>query len=72
MAELGLPCCTRAFSSYGEWGPLLQALEHADFSSCDTRDKLLPSMWNLPGPGIKPMSSALASGFLSTAPPGKS
>ena len=30
------------------------------------------SDWDLPGPGIKPMSSALAGGFLSTAPSGKS
>ena len=29
-------------------------------------------MWNLLGPGIEPMSPALASGFLSTIPPGKS
>ena len=29
------------------------------------------SMWNPPGPGIKPVSSALADGFLSTVPPGK-
>ena len=29
-------------------------------------------MWNLPGPGIKPMSPALPAGFLSTVPPGKS
>ena len=29
-------------------------------------------MWNLPGPGIEPVSSALAGGFLSTVPPGKS
>ena len=29
-------------------------------------------MWNLPGPGIKPMSSALAGGVLSTGPPGNS
>ena len=29
-------------------------------------------MWNLPGPGIEPMSPALAGRFLSTAPPGKS
>ena len=31
-----------------------------------------PSMWDLPGPGIKPVSPLLASRFLSTAPPGKS
>ena len=29
-------------------------------------------MWNLPGPGIEPMSPALAGGFLCTAPPGRS
>ena len=29
-------------------------------------------MWDLPGPGIKPVSSALAGRFLTTAPPGKS
>ena len=27
-------------------------------------------MWNLPGPGIKLVSLALAGGFLSTVPPG--
>ena len=31
-----------------------------------------PSMWDLPGPGLEPMSLALAGGFLTTAPPGKS
>ena len=29
-------------------------------------------MWNLPGPGTELMSPALAGGFLTTAPPGKS
>ena len=29
-------------------------------------------MWDLPGPGLKPMSPALAGGFLTTVPPGKS
>ena len=28
-------------------------------------------MWNLPRPGIEPMSPALAGGFLSTVPPGE-
>ena len=28
-------------------------------------------MWDLPGPGLKPVSPALAGGFLTTAPPGK-
>ena len=29
-------------------------------------------MWDLPGPGIKPLSPALADGFLTTGPPEKS
>ena len=29
-------------------------------------------MWDLPGPGLEPMSPALAGRFLTTAPPGKS
>ena len=28
-------------------------------------------MWDLPGPGIEPVSPALAGGFLTTVPPGK-
>ena len=29
-------------------------------------------MWSLPGPGIEPMSPALAGGFLTSGPAGKS
>ena len=29
-------------------------------------------MWDVPGPGIEPVSPALAGGFLTTVPPGKS
>ena len=29
-------------------------------------------MWDLPGPGLEPVSPALAGGFLTTAQPGKS
>ena len=29
-------------------------------------------MWDLPRPGLEPVSPALAGGFLNTAPPGKS
>ena len=42
------------------------------FSSCGTRAELLCGMWDLPGPGLEPVSPALAGGFLTTAPPGKS
>ena len=40
-------------------------------NSCGTWAYLLCGMWDLPGSGIEPMSPALASGFLSTEPPGK-
>ena len=29
-------------------------------------------MWDLPGPGLEPVSPALAGGFLTSVPPGKS
>ena len=29
-------------------------------------------MWDLPGPGLEPVSPALAGGFFTTVPPGKS
>ena len=29
-------------------------------------------MWDLPGPGLEPVSPALAGGFLTTVPPEKS
>ena len=35
--------------------------------SCSTA-----GMWDLPGPGLEPVSPALAGGFLTIAPPGKS
>ena len=101
LAELGLHCCTWAFSSCGEQGLLFivvlglltavaslivqhgiqacglsscgtQVLECGGFSGCGARAQLLGGMWDLPGPGIEPMSPALAGGFLTTAPPGKS
>ena len=47
-----------------------QALERR-LSSCGTQAELLRGMWDLPGPGLEPVSPALAGGFLTTAPPGK-
>ena len=41
-------------------------------SSCGSCAELLHGMWNLPGPGIKPVSPELTGQFLSTVPPGKS
>ena len=55
---------------------------HADFSSCASqalkfglsryKDLVAHGMWNFPRPGIEPMSSALAEGFLTIGPTGKS
>ena len=53
------------FSSCGSW-----ALERR-LSSCGAWASLLRGMWDLPRPGIEPVSPALAGGFLTTAPPGK-
>ena len=47
-----------------------RALGHR-LNSWDARIKLLRGMWGLPGPGIEPVSSALAGGFFSTEPPRK-
>ena len=54
------------FSSCGS-----QALERR-LSSCGARASLLCGMWDLPGPGLEPVSPALAGGFLTTVPPEKS
>ena len=53
-------------SSCGSW-----ALE-CRFSSCGAQALLLRGMWDLPRPGIRPVSPVLASGFLTTVSPGKS
>ena len=53
------------FSSCGS-----RALERR-LGICGARAWLLRGMWDLPGPGLKPMSPALAGGFLTTVPPGK-
>ena len=41
-------------------------------NSCGTQASLLRDTWDLPGPGLEPMSPALADGLLTTAPPGES
>ena len=84
---MGLRFCVRAFSSCGERGPLFIAVrepltvaaspvaEHKlqthKLSRCGSRAQLLRGMWDLPGPGLKPVSPALAGRFSTTAPPGK-
>ena len=84
---LGLRFCARAFSSCGKQGPLFIAvcgpltiaaslvvehrLQTRRLSSCGSRAQLLRGMWDLPRPGLEPVSPALAGGFSTTAPPGK-
>ena len=87
MAALCLRCCAWAFpgcgarashcsgfSCCGAWDLGMQAsvVAACRLSSCGARAWLLHSMWDLPGPGIEPVSPALAGRFLTTAPPGKS
>ena len=84
---LGLRFCARAFSSCGERGPLFivvrgpltvaaslvaeHRLQTRRFSSCSSWAQLLCSTWDLPRPGLEPVSPALAGRFSTTAPPGK-
>ena len=81
LAALHLHCCTRAFSSCSEQ-PLLSSFgawaSHCSECSCcrlqgtqasAVGPQLPCGMWDLPGPGIKPMSlPALAGRFLTTRP----
>ena len=87
MAVLGLRFCAKAFSSCGKRGPLLTAvcgpltiaaslvvehrLQTRRLSNCGSRAQLLHGMWDLPRPGLKPVSPALAGRFSTTVPPGK-
>ena len=87
MAVLGLHFCVRAFSSCGEWGPLFIAvrgpltvaaslvaehrLQMRRLSSCGSRAQPLRGTWDLPRPGLEPVSPALAGRFSTTALPGK-
>ena len=84
---LGLRFCARAFSSCGKQGPLFIAvrgpltmvaspvaehrLQTRRLTSCGSRAQLLRDMWDLPRPGLEPVSPALAGRFSTTAPPGK-
>ena len=72
MTVLGLRFCARAFSSCGKRGPLFitvrgpltiaasLAAEHrlqtCRLSNCGSRAQLLRSMWDLPRPGLEPVS----------------
>ena len=84
---LGLRFCARAFSSCGKRGPLLivmrgpltvaasliaeHRLQTRRLSSRGSQAQSLCGMWDLPRPGLEPVSPALAGRFSTTAPPGK-
>ena len=85
LAVLCLRFCARAFSSCGEQGPLFivvrgpltiaaslvaeHRLQTCRLSSCGSQAQLLRGMWDLPRPGLEPVSPALAGSFSTTAPP---
>ena len=71
LVEATLRCSARASHCSGFSCGRARALERM-LSSCGTRAYLPRGMWDLPGPGIEPVSPALAGGFLTTGPPGKS
>ena len=87
MTVLGLRFCARAFSSCGKRGPLFIAVcepltiaaspvaEHRlqthRLSNCGSQAQLLRGTWDLPRPGLEPVSPALAGRFSTTVPPGK-
>ena len=76
MAVLGLRFCARAFSSCGKRGSLFIAvhgpltiaaslvaehrLQTRRLSNCGSRAQLLRGLWDLPRPGLEPVSPALA------------
>ena len=84
---LGLHLCARASSSCGKRGPLFivvcgpltivaslvaeHRLQTRRLSSCGPRAQLLCGMWDLPRPGLEPVSPALAGRPSTTTPPGK-
>ena len=46
-------------------------LQTLRLSNCGSRAQLLRDMWDLPRPGLEPVSPALAGRLSTTAPPGK-
>ena len=87
MAVSGPRLRARALPSCGKRGPLFIAvrgpltvaaslvaelrLQTRRLSSCGSRAQSLRGMWDLPRPGLEPVSPALAGRFSATAPPGK-
>ena len=76
MAVLGLRFCARAFSSCSKRGPLFIAvrgpltiaaslvaehrLQTRRLSNCGSRAQLLRGIWDLPRPGLEPVSPCIS------------
>ena len=87
MTVLDLRFCVRASSRCGKRGPLFisvhgpltiaaslvaeHRLQMHRLSNCGSRAQSLRGMWDLPRPGLEPVSPALAGRLSTTAPPGK-
>ena len=87
MAALGPRFCARAFCSCGKRGPFFIAvrgpltiaaspaaehrLQTRRLSNCGSQAQPLRDTWDPPGPGLEPVSPALAGRLSTTAPPGK-
>ena len=84
QAALGVQCCTGSFSSCEERGLLFITgcgllsvvaflVVHKGFTAlcCSAQAQLLWSLWDLPIPGVEPVSSTLLGGFFTPEPRGK-
>ena len=79
LIAVGFSCC--GAWALGAWTSVVvahglsscgsRALEHR-LSSCGARAQLLRGIWDPSRPELEPVSPALAGGFLTTVPPGKS
>ena len=63
-------CRARALGCPGISGCSVHTLEHR-LHNCGALGLVSHGSWDLPEPGIKPVSPALQGGFLATEPPGK-
>ena len=79
-SDLRLLCCGAWTSHWGGFpGCRAQALGCVGVSSCGAPAQelwlmglvALSCVWGPPGPGMEPVSPALAGGFFTTEPPGK-
>ena len=72
LLALGLRSCVQTFSSCGERGLLSSCgawtSGYSGFSCWGALAELTHGMWDLPGPGAKPVSPALTGGFFLPGP----